>query len=155
MAGDDEVKRATALALIPSLEGIVEYPDVAAEILLGLRAIRQDYSAFLGSLSEFRREIDVPLAMVTSVYQYLPDGRPLAWPPNHLEMTRNGAHELQIPLFDAVTLVQQHGVSSAMTEELTVYRPEFHPVVGEALFSFLSEIVAKPFVPEFRESKPA
>lgn len=153
--GDEEVKRSSALALIPSLEGVVRYPKVAAEILLGMRAVRQDDDDFIRALDELHRELAMPLGMVTSTYRYLPDGRAVSWPPRHLEMTRNAARELHIPLFDTIPLVQQHGVSIAMNDNLTIYRTEFWPVVGDALLSFMNDVLSGAMATEVPQRESA
>jgi len=138
---DHEVRKSTSLAMIPALEGVVPYPDVAAAILAGARGMRQTEKDLVAALDELRRQIKGPFGMLTSTSRYLPDGRPVAWPAGHLEMTRAAARDLDIPLFDTVQLVQEHGVPTAMNEQMTVYRPEFHTVAGEAIHAFMEEVM--------------
>lgn len=139
--GDEELKRSAAMALIPSLQGVVKNHEVAATILLEMRAVRQSQDELNRSLDELRGELAMPFGMVTSIYRYLPDGRPIGWPPRHLEMTKSAASELGIPIFDTVSLVQRHGVTSAMNEDLTNYRQDFLPKVGDAFLAFMNEVL--------------
>lgn len=138
---DHEVRKETSLALIPALDGVVPYPDVAAEILAGTRGLRQTEQDLIGALDELRSQLRGPVGMLTSTYRYLPDGRPVSWPAGHLEMTRAAARHLDIPLFDTIKLVQEHGVATAMNERMTIYRPEFHIVAGNAIHGFMEELM--------------
>lgn len=138
---DHEVRKETSLAMIPALDGVVPYPDVAAEILAGTRGLRQTEKDLIVALDELRSQLKGPFGMLTSTCRYLPDGRPVAWPAGHLDMTRAVARHLDIPLFDTIKLVQEHGVATAMNEQMTIYRPEFHIVAGKAIHGFIEELM--------------
>lgn len=138
---DHQVRKKTSRAMIPALDGVVPHPDAAAEILAGTRGLRQTEEDLIVALDELRSQLKGPLGMLTSTCRYLPDGQPVAWPAGHLEMTRAAASHLDIPLFDTIRLVQEHGVATAMNERMTIYRPEFHIVAGNAIHDFMEELM--------------
>ena len=142
LGSNEEVRRAAAAELLPHLDGVVEYPEVAAQVLLETHPAKQTEDEFAAHLGLLRAEIGMPLCLITQIHQYFPDGRPVSWPVDHLEITQAACRRLDIPLLDTPALVKQHGVAAAMNDSRTVYRPEFYPVVGDALFDFMENVAS-------------
>jgi len=138
---NDESLREAAQALLPLIDDRFDDPATIRDLLLGARGRPQDLKAYVDSIAELRDMVGRPIGLVAYIHQYLPDGRPLPWPPDHLENTIQAAQRLGIPLFNPMVVVQEHGVASAMDEQRKLYRNEFCPVIGEALFDFCQAIV--------------
>jgi len=142
LGANEQRKREAAEFLVPLLDDRIEDVDLVRELLLGMYGRKQDFDEFVSSIAEIRDMVPSPMALVVYIHQYLPDGRPLPWPPEHLENTLEAARKLDLPVFNPAEIVASFGVDNAMNEPRTLYREEFAPVVGERLYAFMSEVVA-------------
>lgn len=138
---DRKVQREAATVLIPLLTGRVDNPALARQLLLECRGEEQDFDHYLRGMSELADIVHLPLGLVSFVYQFLPDGRPLGWPADFIENTFKAAQALNIPVFDSASLVLRHGISTALDSEQRLYRPEFTPVAGKAVLQFCHSVL--------------
>jgi hypothetical protein len=128
--------------LIPLLPGRVEDVVLARELLLGMHGHRQDAEEYIASIAEIRDMLNLPLGLVAYIHRFLPDGRLLPWPPDHLENTLEAARRLGLPMFNPADTVLRHGVAKAINEHNT-YRAEFRTVIAEPLYEFCLQTAGK------------
>lgn len=138
---NEQRKREAAEFLVPLLDDRIEDVDLVRELLLGMYGRKQDYDEFVSSIAEIRDMVPSPMALVAYIHQYLPDGRPLPWPPEHLEYTIEAARRLNLPIFNPADIVAKFGVDKAMNEARTLYRDEFCPVIGDHLYAFVRDVI--------------
>ena len=133
---NENIQKEAAATLIPALEGRVENPRLAREILLGTRSVASDREAYFAAIAELKELISKPLGLVTFTFKYMPSGRGLSWPPDFVENTLEASRQLGIPCFHPAALVRKYGAKVALKEDLQFYRPEFEPVIGDDMMKF-------------------
>ena len=92
---------------------------------------------------DVQHRLDMPVALALHFAQYMPDGRPVSWPPGFVDTVRSVSRRLGWPAFDPAPLVAAHGVEQALElggarQDLLIhYQPAFESVMGEALCQFV------------------
>lgn len=142
-ARNRQAQHDAARTIIPALTGRVDDERVARKILLEARGGEQDFERYQASLAEFCEIVDLPIGLVTFVYAFLPDGRPMGWPAEFIEDTVKAAKSLELPILDSAEIVSRHGVETAMDENRMLYTKEFLPTVAEEVFRFCGEVLAR------------
>ncbi len=133
---NEQAQLEAAAVLVPYLEGRVPDPALAREVLLETRSVLPDRQAYIAAIAEFRDMIRKPLGIVTFTYQYLPNGRGLAWPADFVEATIEAAEQLDLPYIHPAELVRKYGAKLALQNDLRLYRPEFESYIGEKMLAF-------------------
>jgi len=136
-----QVQHEAAETIIPALAGRVEDEYLARNLLLEAHGEEQDFEQYLESLREFCRVVDLPIGLVTFVFEFLPDGRPMGWPADFVENTLEAARMLGLPVLDSAEAVNRHGVDVALREGRRIYKDEFRPIVGEATLEFCHKVL--------------
>jgi hypothetical protein len=88
--------------------------------------------------------VPAPTGVVTYNHRYMPDGRPMQWPPDFVASVIAAATALGLPYTEPSDLVKQYGVEVALKPDFVHYRTEFEPVIGESLFRFMLESLGDP-----------
>src|SRR6185437_5026788 len=138
---NEDRRREAANRLLQLLPPDIEDREIVRELLVETRGRRQDFEEYVTSIAEIRDMVPSPMALVAYIHQYLPDGRPLPWPPEHLEYTIEAARRLDLPIFNPADIVAKFGVDKAMNEARTLYRDEFCPVIGDHLYAFVRDVI--------------
>jgi len=99
-------------------------------------------SDIISGFRRMRELLKCPIVVALYIFRYMPDGRPISWPAGYREEVLAAAHQLDLPVFDPSPLVVQHGPSKVLASGFSHYRPDFLPVVGEALVNFAQLVCA-------------
>lgn len=133
-----------ARARAESGERLLEFlPDDTAEALLARSVIREievSKSDIVGGFRRVRELLKCPIVVALYIFRYMPDGRAISWPAGYREEVLAAAHQFDLPVFDPAPLVVQHGPSKVLAKGFSHYRPDFLPVVGEALADFAQAV---------------
>lgn len=97
---------------------------------------------FLAGIARIREMLGAKLGVITHTQRYMPDGRPISWPPNLHDDLIDTFRANGIPVLHPCELVEQHTSIVALKEDLIHWHEDFMPVVGQALREFAREIVA-------------
>ena len=130
---DEEGRAKNARALIETLPANMPEAALVRSIIEETRAARTDPAAGLAAV---RSKLSCPIALVIRHFRYMPDGRPVSWPPDFVETLKSAAQQLNIPVFDPAPLVASAGVKQAIGDNDNHYRASFCPVMGEAITNF-------------------
>lgn len=90
-----------------------------------------------GNLRALRDLLGRPIGVLLYYFRYMPDGRPLSFPPGFHDELVAAAKLFDMPVFDPAPLVFQYGAGAALnTSNFRHYSTEFLPVAGDALVDF-------------------
>jgi len=132
-AFDEDTRAKNAQALIEALPAETPNAELLRSILDETRSAPADSAAGLTAL---RSKLSCPIGLVIRHFRYMPDGRPVSWPPDFVETLRTTAQRLNIPVFDPAPMVAAAGVEEAIGDETDHYRESYRPIMGEALTNF-------------------
>ena len=136
---NDQLRASAAEALLKHIPEDLPDKDFIADVILQTRSRRADV---LGGLRGISSIVQKPMGIVLYVFQYLPDGRTLSWPEGYQEEILAAAKQLELKVFQPADMVRSYGLNEALRDDLRHYKPEFMPVVAEALCEFADSIAA-------------
>lgn len=136
---NDQLRASAAEALLKHIPEDLPDKDFIADVILQTRSRRADV---LGGLRGISSIVQKPMGIVLYVFQYLPDGRTLSWPEGYQEEILAAAKQLELKVFQPADVVRSFGLNEALRDDLRHYKPEFMPVVAEALCEFADSIAA-------------
>lgn len=139
MAVNDEVRAGAARQIIDLIPDDFADAALAREVFAEAHSSRHEVA---DGLRRLREMTSLPIGVVTYIYQYLPDGRPVSWPPEFRQQVIDTANKLGLPLFEPVRIVEKHGVHAALKDDLRHYRDEFMPALADAFVDFIAEVGA-------------
>jgi len=117
------------------------------EAVLDLIAEMQTHRAGTFEISERMRLIralmGLPVAVVLYNFRYMPDGRAIDWPTGFKADVQRAASNVGLPLYDPMSLVQQHTVPTAMIPDSGHYRSEFNEIVADDYLKFMSAVLGR------------
>ena len=105
-----------------------------------LRNARGEMQNVRQNIDRMRREISGPVGVVNFVFQYMPDGRPVSWPPGFCDELRDAAAAHGWPVFDPDRLVARYGVETSLRPDLRHYRDDFLPTVARHIKEFIVHV---------------
>ncbi|MGE5269594.1 MAG: hypothetical protein ACM3JG_07980, partial [Thiohalocapsa sp.] len=143
MAGNATARVTAAEQLVKVISQQQQIPDweLACDVLRRAVPQQRDLDEIVEGLARLREVVNGPLAMVTYTHQYMPDGRPLPWPPDFVDLQVAAARRLGLTMFEPSKIVRSHGVARAMRDDYIHYQDAFAPVLADALFDFISNVV--------------
>ena len=150
MNANEAVIVETAKRLVPEIGDDFPEAALARSILLETRPRVRDLDGLVEGMKTLRDLAKSPLGIVTYTNHYLPDGRPLPWPPDFVDQTFEAARRANLPVFDPSRVVSGYGIAAAMLEDRTHYRDDFAPVLGEAMLPFIEGLADGSTPAEFR-----
>ncbi|MGI8839357.1 MAG: hypothetical protein ACR2F8_00995 [Caulobacteraceae bacterium] len=136
-AGDVAVQESLGGELAALVTGDTPLERAARAVLIEARAIQRDVAEGMGTL---RAMIDRPMGVLTFIFQYLPDGRPVSWPAGFRDDVLAAATHLNLPVFEPWKLVEQYGVAATLKDDLRHYKDEFLPTVAQAIVDFAGQV---------------
>jgi hypothetical protein len=101
---------------------------------------RISMETLLEGLERIEGLLGKPAGVLTHTQNYMPDGRPLSWPPTFHRDLMETCRKNQIPLMHPCELVEKHGAKVALKADLVHWHDDFMPVVGEAIAEFAMRI---------------
>jgi len=134
---NEAIRAETAAKLADYVVGDSPEDDLARALFLEVRSSKADV---LGGFIKMQEILNRPIGVVSYVFRYMPDGRPISWPAGFREEVLAAAQRLGFPVFDPVPMVQDFGVGAALQEDLGHYSEEFMPVAAEALVGFAESV---------------
>ncbi len=138
LMGLDETIRVEAGAELASyVVGDSPEDKLARALFRELRSAKADV---LGGFIKMRELLNRPIGVVSYVFRYMPDGRPISWPAGFREEVLSAAQQLNLPVFDPIPLVQDFGIGAALAEDFGHYSEAFMPVAAEALVRFAESV---------------
>lgn len=136
LVGLDEAARVKAAKkLVPFILGNSEKSELARAVVRETRSYPSDIP---GGFRRMRELFCCPIGVAHYVFRYMPDGRPVIYPPGLRERVLEAAGDL--PIFDPIGVVTGYGVEAALDSALSHYSPEFMPVIGTALVEFIESV---------------
>lgn len=144
MAGNSQTRAETAQRLARMLPVDLPNLDLARAVLLDSRPYHRDFNGLVEGLEELRDAFRAPLGVVTYTHQYMPDGRPLPWPSDFVDLTIAAAKQLNLPVFHPADFVRSYGVGRALLPDRVHYQAEFSAVLAEPLWEFTKSLVGEP-----------
>lgn len=84
-----------------------------------------------------------PVGVLTHTQNYRADGRPIGWPRTLHGEIMETCRVNGIPFMHPCELVERHGVTVALKDDLSHWHDSFMPVVAEAIGSFVGEVVGQ------------
>lgn len=100
LGGRDDVRRDSAAALLRIMPRGDADTAIQRDIIRHAHCTRLDDGAIRDSLSALRATLGAPLCVLSHALRYLPDGRPLYWPPDHITRLRAICDDLAIQLVE-------------------------------------------------------
>jgi hypothetical protein len=141
MGADKTLREAGAKVLIPALPDNMVDVEMARSILSEATSHIRTVDELAEGISALRELIQAPLGMMTYTHQYLPDGRPLPWPPEFVEQQIEAATRLELPYFQPSRVIRKEGVAQALQEDRVHYQDRFQPIMGNVLVEFSAHLV--------------
>ncbi len=143
MQGDDAIRADAAekyLALYPERD---EQSAGRREIVKYARVRRVDDDALEAEFRNLNAAIGKPTGIVTHIIRYMPDGRPISWPPDFRNRVIDLAARVEVPLLDPCQLVLRHGIDTALMKGNVIHwSTDFLPAVAEIYKRFvLNEVL--------------
>jgi hypothetical protein len=137
-AGKETIRKEAGEALAAAVDDTIPNHDMVRQVFREATPLRRTQEELIQGLATLRDLLEVPVAVVTPIHQYLPDGRLMMWPPRFIEELLTAARTLDLPVFQPTTVVEEHGIEHAWRDESGPYREEFWPVLGDALSDFVN-----------------
>ena len=137
---DEEARKALAAKLLEFMPREGAQAEMDRILVREAHAVKLDAATMQRRLKECQESFSAPIAVVTHNLRYMPDGRPLIWPPEFLRTVNDVCRVLDVPIINPCRLVMRYGVASGMTEDMGHYRPDFIPIVADEFLSFIRHI---------------
>jgi hypothetical protein len=134
---NDTIRGETAAALAEHVTGDTPGDALTRALVLEARSSKSDV---LGGFIKMRELLDCPIGVVSYVFRYMPDGRPVSWPAGFREEVFAAAQQLNLPIFDPAPLVQASGVETALMPDQRHYSERFLPMAGAELVEFARSV---------------
>jgi len=140
MSTDDSARKAASEILLGAVADDMQDAELVRSILAEAYGYARDGRELTAGIATLREMLGLPLGMMTYTHQYLPDGRPMPWPPEFVEQQIEAASELGIPYFQPSRVVKQYGVARALQEDRVHYQDQFQSVMGDVLIQFAGAV---------------
>jgi len=141
LIGRDETVRSTLAAKLAPLVP-AEWPnaDLIRDVLTNAHGVLGDVMVGVTDLVPL---VDKPVGLVTCSFQYMPNGRPMHWPPNLREEVVKAGEVFGMPVFEPWRMVKALGVAKTLMPNLKTYRDEFRLPLGDAIVDFAASVAAR------------
>ncbi|HUJ45783.1 MAG TPA: hypothetical protein VLV55_01520 [Rhizomicrobium sp.] len=136
--GKDEARERTSAELVNYVPENVANRELVRAVVREMRSNRSDVVSGLERICDI---LGCPVGVILYFFRYMPDGRPVDWPPGFVNEVVEGARRLNLPTFDPTPTLLEFGVEKAFRED-----QEFHyvhpllPIMGEQMIRFAESI---------------
>jgi hypothetical protein len=137
LAGDEAAQIGLGSQLADIIPDTMPLADTTRDVLLNARSEQSDLAR---SLQDLHAMIDRPIGVMTCIFQYMPDGRPVSWPADFRDNVLAAAAALDLPVFEPWRLVQQYGVDVTLKEDRRHWNEEFVPTISRAIIDFATDV---------------
>jgi hypothetical protein len=135
----EEVRAAAVEKLLPLIPSGDPEADMRREVLRTARPHRQDEQSLKSDIAELCALISPNAFVLGHILRYMPDGRPIYWPPAFMRQMMGVCRELDIPYVDPAKVVQEKGPEFSLKDE-RYYTPEFIDEMGDRLYQTWAEL---------------
>lgn len=137
LKNNEETRKELAAEIFVASNGFSEEQQWLRQFIATTISRRVSVERMISDLDQLRSRLNAPLFMVHHNFQYMPDGRPVSWPPDFKEQSLEVARRLGVKALDYAPFVQQHGVSRVMAEDNRHWNPAFYEEISEHLYQFV------------------
>ena len=137
LGGNDVSQRELGRQLVSLIPETMPFADLVRDVLMNARSEQGDLA--LG-LRDLRAMIDRPMGVMTYIFQYMPDGRPISWPSDFRDDVLAAATALNLPVFEPWRLVEQYGAEVVLKEDRRHWNETFMPTISQAIVDFAAEV---------------
>jgi hypothetical protein len=141
---DERVLAETTPLLLSYVRGNSAQDELTRAIISETRASKITMAEGFAKMQEL---LGCPIGVIVYIFRYMPDGRVISWPTRLREDIIEGAEGMGLPSFDPVPYVVKYGVPAAMTDDSRHYKPDFLPIIGDALVEFAQSVHQGAAVP--------
>jgi hypothetical protein len=107
------------------------------DIVLESYPRKVDTETIFHQISSLGKIFDRPYVLVSYTQRYMPDGRPLSWPPHlHAELSKEAAKR-GVKIFHPPQLVMEYTPKVALKEDMQHYNDDFLKIIGEKIINFI------------------
>lgn len=142
---NEELRQKYASALLDMLPSNTEELLHIRDVVFTLRGRQVREEEIYQGLKALLPMLPAPLLIVLHNYSYMPDGRPVIWPADFKDNSRNAARRLGIPVYDPLQVVQRHWGGDVLMEDRRHYHRSFERVIGDEYLA-LARIMAPSLV---------
>jgi hypothetical protein len=131
-----------AAQLLPHVPREGEASELLRAIIREAAPRRIGMDTFVEGVRHIGALVGKPLGVLTHTQYYMPDGRPISWPPALHNDIMKTCSANGIPFMHPCALVEQHGAGVALKKDLIHWHDDFMPVIGEAMAEFAHRVIA-------------
>ena len=157
LKGREDVRAETAAQLYQLVPHATEQQENLARFIRDTRTRILDANEMTNALGELRDRLGKPMGLVLHNFQFMPDGRPVSWPPEFKAQSAEVAKRLDMPNLDFAEFVGRHGVGRVMAADRRHWEPRFYPRIAEHLYDFAASVLGRSSmreqIAEVRESE--
>jgi hypothetical protein len=136
---NEEIRASCAERLAAVVPEDMPNADLARNVLLHATGRRIETLTYL---KRVLADVDLPVGIVTYMFQYLPDGRPVSWPSTFHQEVIDAAKQLDLPVLEPWRLVGEATVEHAMKEDMRHYTDDFMPTMANAIVGFALQVAS-------------
>jgi hypothetical protein len=130
---NDEHRLHAAEKLIAMMPTGTPEADMHREVVRHARGCRQSAQDLKKDIETLREMVCRKAWILSHVLRYMPDGRPLYWPPDLMRQLRKISAEMGLPLLDTAKVVEEKGPEFSLQDE-RYYKQQFLDEMGERLY---------------------
>lgn len=140
LAANEEIRKSSSEQLLAAIPEEIEGRELMVGILERAHGAPRNPPVDLVTLFE---RIPIPLGIVAYAFQYLPDGRPVFWPPDFQQAIKDAIDRFKLPYAEPWRLVMEHGGKPVLREDMRHYADHFVPTVATYLSGFAADVASR------------
>ena len=130
-----------ALTMLEHMPAATPTNNLHRLIVSGITIRKMSLGEMEAHIEEIRRLIAAPLAIALHTRRYMPDGRPLSWPPDLARQVAALAANINVPLVLASDIVRQLGVDVALSTDFSYYTEPMNEKYAIELSNLINQVV--------------
>lgn len=135
---NEDTRKEVASKLLPLVPPDHENAEMMRLVLSEARGVRRD---MMRDMRQAVEQISLPIGMMAYSFQFMPDGRPVFWPPEFQQEIASVVEYFSLPFFEPWRVVMEYGGQPVLEDDLRHYKDEFVPVMGARVADFAREVL--------------
>ena len=148
LKGKEEVRAETSAELYKLVPQDTEHQQNLARFIRDTRTRILGADEMTKAIGELRESLGKPMGLILHNFQFMPDGRPVSWPPDFKDQSSEVAKRLGLPVLDFAEFVERQGVGRVMAADRRHWEPRFYPRIAEHIFDFAAKVLGRPSMRE-------
>lgn len=144
LKGKEDVRSETSEELYKLVPHETEHQENLARFIRDTRTRLLGADEMTMAIAELRDRLGKPLGLILHNFQFMPDGRPVSWPPEFKNDSAEVAKRLELPSLDFAEFVERNGVGRVMAADRRHWEPRFYPRIAENIFDFAANVLGRP-----------